>query len=277
MANSLYNPADIPESPPPSGVLVPGYFRKSQSYVTHRSKGTNDWLLTFTLSGRGAFYLEDQVETCEHGDVIMLSPGTPHHYVTSGDIWEFMWVHFVPQPEWAPWFQTVYVNHALIKTHVTDVSVQQRLRAAFQRLIGDCEGFGVHRQALAMNAMEEILLVLTQRIESENRGVDPRIDEVLHHLANHFAEPLTIDELAALTRLSPSRLSHLFKAQVGESIIDTLIQLRLRHAARLLARTTERIVDIAALVGFQSPYYFSRKFHSQYGLSPSEYRKQHGK
>ncbi|WP_232289033.1 helix-turn-helix domain-containing protein [Paenibacillus sp. Aloe-11] len=74
--------------------------------------------------------------------------------------------------------------------------------------------------------------------------------------------------------LSPSRLSHLFKKQVGDSIIETLIKYRLNQAEKLIKYTIRPITEIALGVGFNSPDYFSRKFTDYFGVNPSKYRKQ---
>jgi AraC family transcriptional regulator of arabinose operon len=85
---------------------------------------------------------------------------------------------------------------------------------------------------------------------------------------------LTITALAQQVSLSPSRLSHLFKAQVGRSIIETMVSIRLHQTERLLKYTSLHIGEIAHEVGFQSASYFSRQFKAHYGLSPEAYRQQ---
>ncbi|MBS4216757.1 helix-turn-helix transcriptional regulator [Bacillus sp. FJAT-49711] len=69
-------------------------------------------------------------------------------------------------------------------------------------------------------------------------------------------------------------MSHLFREQVGHSIMATLLSMRLRHAARLLEYTNLPISEIAREVGFSSPFYFTKQFTSFFGLNPSMFRKQ---
>ena len=127
--------------------------------------------------------------------------------------------------------------------------------------------------ALVLNALEEILILLAQhQARVVTSAEDHRVESVLHYLNQHFYAPITVDELAALVALSPSRLAHLFKAQVGASIVATLLTIRLRQAARLLVFTSLGIQEVARQVGFHSVFYFSRRFKDQYGASPSAYR-----
>jgi AraC family transcriptional regulator of arabinose operon len=72
--------------------------------------------------------------------------------------------------------------------------------------------------------------------------------------------------------LSPSRLSHLFKAETGISVQRYLETARMRHAAELLRRTSFSIKQIAAAVGFPDPLYFSQRFRVFTEASPTDYR-----
>ncbi|WP_375330552.1 helix-turn-helix domain-containing protein [Alicyclobacillus fastidiosus] len=271
MADFLYDPAEELTSPDHFGVLA-DHFRKSSNYSVRRSKGTQDYLLTFTMAGQGGFKISDKMETCVCGDVSILAPGTPHHYGTLGQKWEFFWVHFVPRSDWLTWIQKMGAQSGFTQSSIADVSVQRRIRGVFRRMIRDSRALGSHQHALAMNAVEELLIVLARSLRQSNIGFDPRVDEVLQFISHRFSENISVDMLADQVGLSSSRLSHIFKQQVGESIVECLIKLRLRHASRLLERTTEQISEIADLCGFQSPYYFTRKFRDHYGMSPTQYR-----
>ncbi|MBC8074887.1 MAG: helix-turn-helix transcriptional regulator, partial [Chloroflexales bacterium] len=95
----------------------------------------------------------------------------------------------------------------------------------------------------------------------------------VERLGQPGGDPVNVAALAREIGLSPSRLSHLFKQQVGSSIVETALALRLRQAARLLAFTQHPVATIAHEAGFQSAFYFSRQFKAYYGQSPSAYRK----
>ena len=73
--------------------------------------------------------------------------------------------------------------------------------------------------------------------------------------------------------MSPSRFAHLFKQEVGETVKQVVIRLRIRQARWMLAMTEERVSDIAYALGFSSPFYFSRQFRSWVGQSPRDYRR----
>jgi AraC family transcriptional regulator of arabinose operon len=274
MAENLNNPAEETAAPEP-GILVGGHFNQPFGYQTLRSQGTKDWLITFTLSGCGRFQLGQRLFECTAGDIVLLPPGVPHHYYTpENSKWEFVWAHFLPMSYWLEWMVLSFEPEGLVLTTVESVMQRARVEAAFQRMIRDSVELGYFQNKLSLNALEEILLLLVQLQSRQASGsLDPRIHDILQHLNRHMKEPHRIEDLAARASLSPSRLAHLFKEQVGDSIIDTLLRLRLRQATRLLEHTQLSITEIAEEVGFNNPFYFTKQFTSLYGLSPSHYRK----
>jgi AraC family transcriptional regulator of arabinose operon len=131
-------------------------------------------------------------------------------------------------------------------------------------------------ERLAYLALEEIMVLLAHQSgrEQGHAALDPRVEEVRRLLLLNMQDQHTIPLLAERVRLSPSRLAHLFKEQTGHSIMEMLVQIRLRHGARQLEYTSRPIAEVAEDVGFQSPFYFTKQFTAAYGMSPSAYRKE---
>ncbi len=105
--------------------------------------------------------------------------------------------------------------------------------------------------------------------------IDERVEKLLDYLQVNLKKKHSIESLANTVALSPSRLSHLFKQEVGDSIVQYLLKMRLRQAANLLEYTSDPILEIAEEVGFKNPYYFTRQFTAYYGVSPRYYRNRH--
>jgi AraC-like DNA-binding protein/mannose-6-phosphate isomerase-like protein (cupin superfamily) len=96
--------------------------------------------------------------------------------------------------------------------------------------------------------------------------------KVLHYLHVYYRDTLTLSKLAEEFKISPSYLSELFKKEMGQSFVDFLHDLRLRHAIGLLKSTEMSITDISLEVGFGSYQTFVRVFKEKRGMSPSLYR-----
>jgi AraC family transcriptional regulator of arabinose operon len=275
MAEDLNDPASkMKESTSPlPGILVAGHFREAFGYSAFRSKGTKDWLITYTLSGCGEYSLYGETYRCEPGDAVLLPPAMPHHYYTpQGCVWEFMWAHFVPEPRWYAILPAADPAQKLPKLHIEASSSRERIRTAMGKLVRDSRGTEPFSELLAMNALEETLVIVAQSFAGYERSLDPRIADTLTYISANLQEKHTVQDLAQRALLSPSRYAHLFKTQVGESVIDTILHLRLRHAARLLEHTAMSISEIASEVGFQSPFYFTKQFTARYGSSPTKFR-----
>ncbi|MDQ1910727.1 helix-turn-helix domain-containing protein [Paenibacillus sp. GD4] len=274
MAKNHNDPAVESKSPPP-GILVSGHFTEPFGYATNRSKGTRDWLITFTLAGEGEYRMGSDAYRCGEGDVVLLSPGTPHHYLTpEGETWEFVWAHFVPEPGWSELLRLPAKLPGHHGTHVKTKLLRNRLTDGFRRLIQDSRETTYWANLLAMNDMKEILILLQQNLDERNT-LDSRVEDTIQYLSSHLKQQHSIEDLAKRVLLSPSRFAHLFKEQTGDSVIETLLKLRLRHAARLLEHTALQVGEIAEEVGFRSPFYMTKQFTALYGQSPTRYRAKH--
>lgn len=87
-----------------------------------------------------------------------------------------------------------------------------------------------------------------------------------------YAEPLTVDDLAAAAGLSRAHFSREFRRAFGEPPHAYLLTRRLERAAALLRGTDRSIADVCLSVGLQSIGSFTTSFSRMYGVSPLAYR-----
>jgi Transcriptional regulator containing an amidase domain and an AraC-type DNA-binding HTH domain len=260
----------------PYGILIAGHYNESADYVIQRPSGSRDWLLMYTLSGEGRIQKHDQTVSCVAGDVALLMPGIPHHYGTKGTSWEFIWAHFIPDPEWSTWLRLSGPDERfffqMLESSEQRINMEEALlrMVRYESLAGSSE---LHRR-LSEIALEEILIYIQQACPAESSvSMDPRIAHILNILQLFPAQKISLPELAKKSCLSTSRLSHLFKEQVGDTILNVLCKIRLEKAAQLLSSTNRQIAEIASDVGFDCTIYFTRKFKETFGETPSVYRK----
>ena len=82
-----------------------------------------------------------------------------------------------------------------------------------------------------------------------------------------------MDHIAENMYLSPFYISKLFKSETGDTPINYLISLRMEKAKELLDRNPAlSIQEVAAQVGYEDAYHFSKLFKKYYGLSPMYYK-----
>jgi len=260
----------------PAGLLLSGHFQEYVPYHTLRRRGTSDWLLMYTLRGKGLIQQPGATYEALPGSLVLLEPGAYHDYgCVPGVVWEFVWAHFIARPPWIGLLRWPEIGKGLFVLSITDPAARRRIRSAFFRCHDDSHaGRGGVYDDLAMNALEEVLLVATREhaAASDDRRLTPNIRRVVEHLDGHLHEPHTVASLAKIARLSPSRLAHRFKEETGDSVIGYLLKLRLKRAAKLLEFSGRRVKEAAADVGFASEFYFSRQFKAFFGISPRQYQ-----
>jgi AraC-like DNA-binding protein len=88
-----------------------------------------------------------------------------------------------------------------------------------------------------------------------------------------YADPLTVDDLAAAAGLSRAHFSRQFRRAFGESPHAYLLTRRLERAAALLRTTDRSVVDICLSVGLASVGSFTTSFSRAFGVSPTAYRR----
>ncbi|MNM85262.1 Arabinose operon regulatory protein [compost metagenome] len=262
----------------PYGILISGHYAETADYSIHRPPDPVGWLLMYTLTGEGQVHVAGEVVApCRPGDAVILLPGLPHHYSTAGARWEFIWVHFIPAPSFRPWLNLPQQTEGIVRLQVDGSPGRNGFAEALQRMVRYSSSGGnseLHHR-LAELALEEALLLLRAEVakDSNEAAIDPRIADVVGYLRESYRERVSIPDLAKRSCMSPSRLSHLFKEQVGDTIIGTVNKIRLEKASQLLAFTTRQVAEIAGDVGIDSPDHFARMFCQVYGETPSGYRK----
>lgn len=137
------------------------------------------------------------------------------------------------------------------------------------------------RQAGSVEALFETLArlqdeLLIQRIDLRSNDEGRPIRTAKQYIQRHFAEPITLEEVAEATGFSASYFSTMFKKETGEGFNKYLTHIRM-EAAKLQLRDTDALVaDICRSVGYNDLKHFSHTFHKTTGLTPGEYRKLYG-
>ena len=142
---------------------------------------------------------------------------------------------------------------------------------------------GVTRFLLKPSRMDEIheaLEAMTARLssgnteetaESENAG-SFLINQATAYMQKHYAEKLTLQDVADACYVSQWHLSKLMNRHTGKSFYDILNTLRIRAAKDLLKDPGLRISDIGEMVGYADTAHFAKVFKKLVGMSANEYR-----
>ena len=99
-----------------------------------------------------------------------------------------------------------------------------------------------------------------------------RVQQMLAFIHAHYAEEVTLADIAGAASISRSEAGRCFQAYMGCSPVDALIRHRLQKAHGMLHDTTRTLQEISHACGFNSVNYFSRQFRKHYGFAPSRAR-----
>jgi AraC-like DNA-binding protein len=272
----------------------------------------DEYLLSAQLRGDEQCHVAGKLHRFREGDVALLNPQQVHTGNTRGDDIEYVSLYVDrervqrfaaelgarnPLPEFTTlracgqrelWTAIV----ELLARVREDAEARARRRGAPS---GDdaplALGVDAALQRVLTSAFEGFSNLRTPRLRSTSRVGHRKIAHVLDYLRElppnagveaaadadgvgqaAAAKATSLDRLAQEAELSKFHFVRQFQRSVGMTPGAYLRTLRLCHAARLLRRRPDPIVDIAMAVGFADHPSFSRAFARQMGLTPSQYR-----
>jgi AraC-like DNA-binding protein len=242
--------------------------------------------LTLTLNSRGQRFIGDHIGRYDEGDLVLIGPYLPHtwHSLERPD-------PAAPHTALVMWFLPEWAERLTANAELRGVAAM--LARAATGLQFSTEAVQAVRPLIehlfTLPAVERFLSLVTVLTRlAEDRDALPlsatapelapaatdrgRIDRVLNHIHAHFAEPITIAELADIAALSPSGLHRTFRRHTRQTVSQYLIRLRIGRACALLSSGPMPIGTIAGEVGYDSLANFNRQFKTLKGTTPREYR-----
>ena len=244
-----------------------GDFYARRHFSTARSD-KNSFIVFYTLGGAGVVRQGGQEITLAKGQALLMDCRSPQSYGTAPGHghWYHLWAH-------VDGGGVAIAGLSLGLPKLVPVSVPlSRLQPHFNVLFDLLEHESLENQArlgLAVHGLMTELVVAAQ--QSATNDEDP-VTIACAHISDHYAEKLSVDDLAAVAAVSPSYLIRLFKRQLGTTPHDYLLRHRITRAKELLAETTLTSAAIAERTGFTSESNFSYRFKQMVGQGPRAYR-----
>lgn len=108
----------------------------------------------------------------------------------------------------------------------------------------------------------------------KNTRAKKLLKEAIQYICQNYAEDLTVEKIAAQLYVSSSYLRKVFANEINSSVVSILEEVRLNAACDLLQKNAYYIADIADMIGYHNPSYFTKVFKDKFGITPSEYHLQ---
>lgn len=163
-------------------------------------------------------------------------------------------------------------------SHRFDLSDRfERVCMIFDTLCEESAAPGPYTEQLNLSLITELLVYLqrTPAAQPVVRQVPTAVHAVQNYIEGHFAEPLSISDLAARVFVTPCYLTHCFKDATGYSPKQYLVLHRIACAKELLAETGLPVTEVAYRAGFADVNNFIRTFKRDAGHTPLHYRELH--
>jgi len=193
---------------------------------------------------RGKAFIGDYIGPFRPPTVFLCGPNLPHNWITTA--------------QWQEGTRDQVINFS--------EELMSRLSHGMNRLL---EFFEVMNRL----AQSDAKVLSTRAYEHQaDPLLEERINTVVNYITEHFTDDISLDEVAALVRLSPTFFSRYFRRATGHRFIDFVTRMRISKACERLELTQDPITNICFEVGFANVANFNRHFLKIKGMTPRQYR-----
>lgn len=120
---------------------------------------------------------------------------------------------------------------------------------------------------------QQLMHAIWTRSRSTKRSSRASMEQVKRYIELNYASSLSIEQLAQIAGVSSNYFVDLFKKTFGTSAMEYAAECKMTQAKRRMAKGNVKLKEVAAQVGYEDEFYFSRKFKKHTGLSPTQYLK----
>ena len=251
-----------------------GRYPRARRHYYRRSGGSEQHILILCESGSGSVKIEEREFTLEPDRFVIIPAGKPHEYWSSSSSpWTISWCHFQGL-RGADFTCAAPVDQS---PFAIDSDLITRVKSLFSMAFDIVErGYTLEHAAAASSLVHSILCLLiydnTQLTPSRKPPRNRHVEKAIMFMGANIQRSISLNEIASHVGLSVSRLTQLFCSLVGAAPISYLTRERIYRACHYLDAAELPIADIARIVGYEDPFYFSRVFKRITGLSPRAYR-----
>lgn len=238
----------------------------------------NNYLFHYVLSGRGTLRVENADYSCSEYKIgtnsgFLIEPGQITTYFADRSApWEYCWIEFAGLRA-----KEILESAGL---SASDPVFSPRSEAYAEKLKQEMLYLISHSQESSLHLMGHVYLALDALVQGSSRKRNIQngklskfyTREAVAFIERNYAQPITVEDMAAKCNLERSYFGKIFKETMGQSPQSFLIRYRMSKAAQFLTTTDFSIGDISVRTGYPNQLHFSRAFKNVYGISPREYR-----
>lgn len=230
-------------------------------------------IFQYTISGRGHLQVDGVTHLAEPGTAMLLTvPEDNHYWLAEGDSWEFFHVSLYGSEVMRAWTAAIQrLGH--LPALPWESSVVQNAASIFMQMRENKVQNPFAASALAYALAMDLLATAVSPGGDRPEARPAAIERAVHYIRDHLAEPIGLDDMAAVAGMSRYHFSRCFRDSEGVPPGEYLMAKRLQQAVHLLQTTRHSLESIANQCGYRDVNYFVRAFRKAMGITPGSFRR----
>lgn len=242
---------------------------------TYRPRGRIDFQLLYIASGKAYFHFgsEENETIVTAGHMVLYRPREMQKYEYYAiDQTEVYWVHFTGSDV----TNLLRKYEIPIKEHVFYTGTSPEYQWIFRQMIQELQNCRENYQMLLTMLLGQIFIHINRQLKEGNKATSYMLEETeraTRYFSENYNKTICIEEYAESRHVSACWFIRQFKHYTGMPPMQYILSIRIANAQNLLETTSYTVSEVASIIGYDNPLYFSRLFKKQLGMSPTEYRK----
>lgn len=243
--------------------------------------------LTWIISGEIEYHVNEQTYFLKEGEGLFGNSSTLHSgFMKDGQECSYLSITFHPR------FLYGYEN-SILQTKYVDFITTNELWASLQldkntswhkEILQDMQtiyelsnvlpnDFELQVHLLLTKIWQRLYLYFTSLPENETKSVQhlQRLREIISYIQGHYDQDISLDDVASSVNICKSECCRFFKKHMNMTIFDYILLLRIQNSIPLLKRF-DSVTEVASMVGFSSPSYYTQIFKRYMKCTPREYK-----
>ncbi len=247
------------------------HYKESPSFVIDRPFGSSNYLFLLFLSD--IYIVEDsELKHYDSGTAILYTPHHPQYYHHPFTGFDNDWIHFIGEDIEPLWLELkLPMNKPFQLTNIS--KLHKRIQVIEREYLMKDKNY---EQMVDILIKEMFIHLSRDNYHKENSqgysDLERRFRKARSVILSQLEKPWTINDMAKLLDLSPSRFSHIYTGIFHISPKKDLLSERMNMAKFLISSQSHTISEVALKVGYDNIFHFSKQFKKQIGCTPSTYR-----
>lgn len=264
-----------------------------QKYITRLAPDypvvTNHWHeeaeLTLVTKGNCCYQIDLIEYTVREGDILFIPPlrlhsislGTSGEYFSETYVFHMNFLGGNSTDICSTRYLTPIMNQELSMPYLItpEHPVYASLRKIFNQITSLYDdavtGYELALKSLLLQALFLLLQYSNKNTFPDTEAYSDKLKSVLDYIELHYAEPISVSELAKLCYFSDYHFMRFFKKHMSMTCVEYINNLRLEKSVELFEQGNSSILDVSMSVGFRNLSYFHRAFKKKYHMTPRSF------